>query len=530
MRVDDFQQTWTWFTDPEIALRRRIDETLPLLVVCMDFGDDSAVNTQDQIDRMVFGPAPSVVDYFQWASRGQFRFTRAGRGVYGWYRAPITQAQYTDEMGLARARGISPNSGYMSSNVRRTDTILAAMNDLARDLDFAQIDRNGDGIITPDELAVFLVWGGRSFSDASVRWTYPKQLDLGNGYILHLHVPAAYEKRFSRTPVVHGPSPLSPATFVHEIGHSVFGLTDLYPDGNPTTEAPGPFSVMDSDTALDAVLGVPSLDAWALVQLGWAEPRLVTGGPTRSTQQVQMDAVELSHEVLILPIYGRDTREYFLIENRFGEGTYNGGFFGSPSCVDVGLAIWHFDQDRRRNGSFEMRDALRLVRAQGPVPAISGNVDQTTALFDGSASSTSYYWWDRSSPRNSRTRTGEATGICVWPIPDASPTVLFRAGNPYDELERSIPPLEAELQELERELREDIPNGISLARVEFVRGEISVQSYLLQLSQIRARKFELRRNLIPGKQAEIVRVRNQIIESTKPIFPDPAHEIPRRHE
>ncbi len=103
----------------------------------------------------------------------------------------------------------------------------------------------------------------------------------------------------------------------------------------------------------------------------------------------------------------------------------------------------------------------------------------------------------------------------MWAIPLAAPAVSFRVGNPFDELAVRIPALEAELRELEMELR-GIPDMMRWEQQEFASGRLPRGAYLESVAQLREREEELERTLIPAKLTEISAERARIIASTAP--------------
>lgn len=428
----DFQKRFATTTPPT---RVRINETLPLVAILVEFSDQPRQFQRAQIQQMLFGPAPSVVDYFSWVSDGKFRFVQAGAGTLGWFTAPRTQAAYT-----AMQNGTS---------VRRTDSILVARQALAG-LNLTDIDRNDDKIITANELTIVLIWAspGAPDNSASVRSPQPRKLNLGNGFSLDMPLLAIYEPRIGMFPG----GVLSPATVAHEIAHVAFGLGDQYPTGRPTdttTEALCGLSLMSSDQALNSSAGVPILDAWALLQLGWLN---ATVAPESTCFQLR--AVEHHHAAIIVPIYGRGTTEYFIVENRFPQGTYNAGFAPGATGIDKGIAVWHIDETLKNNNIIDHRRAIRLLRATGPVPAITcAAANQGRALFDSSDPPTAYPLTNSSSPRNTRRRDGSPTGIEISSIPSPRIDSRIFIRNPYQAITTKVAVLLAELRPLEEQVR-----------------------------------------------------------------------------
>jgi hypothetical protein len=77
------------------------------------------------------------------------------------------------------------------------------------------------------------------------------------------------------------------------------------------------------------------------LKLGWLRPRLVC----RSGRH-ELHGIESAREVWILLHPARGTREYFIVENRSGAGSYD------AVLPDKGLGVWHVIEDPALYGSF----------------------------------------------------------------------------------------------------------------------------------------------------------------------------------
>lgn len=427
--VSDFRKVFP--TTP--PTRARVNEKLPLFAILMDFPDQPHKLTRQEIHQMLFASEKSVTDYFDWVSGGKFVFEQAGPGTVGWHTAPKTQNDYS-------------NNIENGTNVRRADSIRVANEDFS-ELDLAGLDENGDKVITANELAVVLIWAGNTENSASVRASEPQEIDIGRGYSINMPLLAIYENRIG----TFAGGGLSPATVAHEISHVAFGLGDEYEGkpGNTTTESLCGFSLMANETTLNNRDGVPILDAWSLFQLGWIDARLATEATC-----FQLGAVEHDHDAIVVPIYGKGVEEYFIVENRFPAGTYNGGFASGSAGVDQGIAVWHIDETIKNDGIINHRRAIRLMRATGPVPAITCQVNQQpVSLFDASDPATGYALSDSSNPRNTKTRDGSSTGIEISSIPQQGATVTVYIRNPYNSIASKIATIEAEMAPLKDRLK-----------------------------------------------------------------------------
>jgi hypothetical protein len=80
----------------------------------------------------------------------------------------------------------------------------------------------------------------------------------------------------------------------------------------------------------------PHLDGFHKLQLGWVTPRIITG-PGDFTL---FDVAEQLREVFILPRYGTDAREYFLLETRYSTDDASDAKY-DYGIGDNGLAVYH---------------------------------------------------------------------------------------------------------------------------------------------------------------------------------------------
>ena len=430
--ANDFRKVF--IADPDT--RVRTFELMPAIVILARFSDRRATLSSSKIRDVFFGHDPSVAGYFRAASRSsftlvaaEFRRTRhaVNPGVFGWYDLGMTRDQFDS----------------LSAQKRRAVTIQAAAKDMEKRLDYESLDRNKDDVIDQSELSVTLVWAGCDRNAEAVRRTDPARLPIGNGFKLDQFVAANYEGALTINESCENKN-ISPNRMVHALGHTLFGLGDQYPGTTPgQTEGLCSHSVMSSDWALVENDGVPHLDPWALLQLGWSKARVATGGNDGKTCY-QLTAVEHSGQVLIVPIFGRGTQEYFLVENRFPAGSYQAGYKPGAQGVDRGLAIWHIDESivnnpnrppdpLGRKSTINHRQAIRLLRAAGPVPggACSGVRDRN-ALFDITEPQHGYAVTDNSTPRNSRTRDNKKTGIQIMPVSEPGREMMVKVQNPYD--------------------------------------------------------------------------------------------------
>ena len=107
----------------------------------------AAAPDKSVLDRVVFGAAPSVADYYDKQSNGKVKIVNAG--ILGWYAADYPPEHYWTDDAL-----IHQPDGYLTGAAERT---AEAVNKAEPDFDFKKYDANGDGILSSDELSVIVV-------------------------------------------------------------------------------------------------------------------------------------------------------------------------------------------------------------------------------------------------------------------------------------------------------------------------------------------------------------------------------------
>jgi hypothetical protein len=92
---------------------------------------------------------------------------------------------------------------------------------------------------------------------------------------------------------------------------------------------------------MDATYNGAHLCPFLRLKLGWLRPRLIC-----RSGHYELRAIESAREVWVLLHPSRGTREYFIVENRFKDGSYD------AALPDRGLGVWHVIEDPTLYGSF----------------------------------------------------------------------------------------------------------------------------------------------------------------------------------
>jgi M6 family metalloprotease-like protein len=262
-----------------------------------------------------FGGFPSVADYFSKGSFGNLQLT------------PAAESDTKDD-GAVNDGVVVVNlpSDFFSKSpsieAQVRDALKAAADDPGVDL--SVFDRDRDGRIAQDELVAHFFFGGREFRDCAVaRPTAPgPKLDGKN--VDGLLMP------------IEGTDTTNLMTEIHETGHVVFDMPDLYDfvdsfDIAGATCGPGDESLFRTG-------------AFQAMHLGWTVPTVVVEDGFYEVDR----ADRAPGESFILYDPAQGIERFYIVENRVREnGTYDQG------AGDSGLVIWRFndaDYDRWLKG------------------------------------------------------------------------------------------------------------------------------------------------------------------------------------
>jgi M6 family metalloprotease-like protein len=302
------------------------------------------------LDRIVYGVAPSVGDYYKTESDNRVSIVNAG--ILGWYSADKDPEHYWSDDPL-----IHGNDGF---NTGAAERVAEAVKKADADFNFKKYDANGDGKLTADELAVFVV----------IPQSGDPVDDIANVYSAEnpAQTPMVVDGvTLSTVGELYIGNPLGESHEFGAIAHcfakQIFGLPDI---------SVGSFSLM-SDPHTDL-----QIDPYTRTQLGWLTPTVVP--KVQELTYVKLTSVESSHMVLRVdrdqPNGPAPGSEYFLIENR------EHGFYDN-SLPDTGVAVWDI------NGS-----TINLVRLDTTAP-----LNDERALWHKTSNMSEYtarelYWAD----------------------------------------------------------------------------------------------------------------------------------------
>lgn len=302
--------------------------TMRIVVLLVDFSDNpstgGAVGNLDTtfFDTLLFKENPtqprSMTDFYLENSYGNFRLTG---DVYGWFRMPLTYAQYVgSNNGL---QGVEPNARTMAH-----DAVAAA----DPTVNFSLYDNDLDGYVD----AVFVIHAGIGAEETPGHAIWSHQWTLSQYYQTNDN---ARVRNYLTGPEEEYVVPSKIGVFCHEFGH-ILGLPDLYDVATDSASSGvGSWSLMGSGSWNGGGRIPARFDAWCMNYLDsvygvFGKTITVT---SNLTNVVIGSAVHDSVRYrLIMP--GNNGREYFLIDNRQQEG-FDRGLSGS------GLMILHCDDN-----------------------------------------------------------------------------------------------------------------------------------------------------------------------------------------
>lgn len=308
----------------------------PVLTILFDGlrpAPDNETPTKEAVEAAMFGGHGTVEDYFLVTSGG--RFTISNAGFLGWYTADKPASHYWD----GHVDCDDPASdGFVGGHAERW---AEAITKADADFDFAPWDRDGDGVLQPDELTIQIVtvqdkpWGKNNGMDVYCN---------GASFIVDGVRIQGNAEWFTDNPAADMP------TSPHELAHQILNVDDLYsfeekPDPQIRTDTePGRLSLM-GNVCWDAMCEVTAwMDPMNRIALGWARPKEAT-----ESGWYQLKDVRSSEDVLVLPRRETDGHhEYFLLETRLSESDDPGY---DEKIFAGGIAVWQIVEDSALNAN-----------------------------------------------------------------------------------------------------------------------------------------------------------------------------------
>src|SRR5262245_32981567 len=274
------------------------------------------------VDSKIFGATSSVRDYYLQVSGNQFTIERAG--VLGWFDASRPPDYWWGPLDT----NDSDHDGWVNPHVQKW---AEAVRDADPQFNYKAFDTNPlDGALRTDELGILLVIpqnGPFGSNRDAVGREFPNPMPLVVDNATISTIAEAYIG-----------APLNLGVVAHELGHLLSNLPDLY-FALPTTGMwagipfDNPFAAGDY-CLMDATYNNAHFNPFLKLKLGWLRPHLILRSGSYTLPSIERD-----RQVWILLHPQRGTREYFIVENRFPDNTYD------MNLPDRGLGVWHIIED-----------------------------------------------------------------------------------------------------------------------------------------------------------------------------------------
>ena len=390
----------------------------PLLVILADIMNikkPNASHNVDYFDKMLFGPRPSLSNYYSEVSYGKFTYSRAD--ILGWHKIYVTMRWVFNHP---------------------SEFLVKAVKTVDKDFDFAIYDTNHDGVVTNEELTLIVVISGVAYYQWN--WWAEDEITTNDDVLVELH----YSILDEWCPI---------GVFAHELGHDI-GLPDLY-DYDFDSNGVGQYGLMSN-----GLFGYIHPTAWDKIQLGWIIPTVITTSGTYT-----LNDAETHPEALILCDLQHSALEYFLVENRYKGTSYDsiiGGEWHLPwpytpwhldDLSDEGILIYHIDDNQSIRwwegelyanvNDIEEHKAVDVECSDSPSSHFLNaddldsmkNMGDETDLWD----STTYDFDDFSTPCNATWYDETPSGFAIRDISAIGPTMTMKISINYENQPPNIP-------------------------------------------------------------------------------------------
>ena len=308
----------TWLRPIENIRQHNLDEDARMIVILVDFSDKVSHVQGSSFDSLLFGSYTGTLrNFYHEVSYGNLTLVTVNfPSALGWRRAPQTYAYYCN--------GNNGFGSYPQNAQKLTEDAVALVDPV---VDFSQYDNDGDGYV--DALFVVHSGPGAEFTGSSNDiWSHQWEMNTPqnvDGVIASIY---SMEPEYWQT---YGD--MTCGVYAHEMGHSVFGLPDLY-DYGYDSRGLGRWSLMAGGSWNGTLGNSPSHpDVWSRLHMGFVTPTNVVYDRINAS----IPAIENNPVCYRLWTNGQTGSEYFLIENRQQTG-YDATQRGN------GLLIYHVDE------------------------------------------------------------------------------------------------------------------------------------------------------------------------------------------
>jgi M6 family metalloprotease-like protein len=397
---------------PFYSLKPVIGKRKVLVILWDPHRPEHPAPAKSAVENLIFGPNPSVRDYFLENSGGRFMIEKAG--VLGWYDADKPADHYWNHPAACCEDGfLGGHTEKWAESVRKADN----------EFNFKSYDTNNDNYLSAAELGIVIV--------------IPQNTPFGTkNYALGRQCPEQEHLivdgvRVNIIAEIYIGSPPHLGVVAHELAHVILVAGDMY-FWFFQPYAAGAYSVMD-----DAPPAPPHLDPFHKLRLGWIPPKVVNMDGCYKIRDI-----ETHNEAYILCDRAQGNKEYYIVENRWPATSYD------STLPDVGLGVWHIMEDPAVFGALPApagsppaewakvqphdwaRRGIRMIR-----PVYGPPFNDALALWEGSDPVTGYDLLPVDPDPNHvelRWIEGSPTKFAIKNFPVASPQmkVYIDASNP----------------------------------------------------------------------------------------------------
>ena len=367
---------------------RPVDQ--PAIVIIADFQDNVGTRPQSEYEEMLFSlgtyPTESMTEYFLENSYGNLNITGT---VTVWLRMPQTYAYYVNgQYGFGSCPRCARRLSY--------DAVMAA----DPFIDYSQFDGDNDGYVD----ALFVVHAGPGAEvtgNPNDIWSHASRTSPGP-----ILVDGVYAWNYAMEP-----EDGAIGVFGHEMGHSVFGLPDLY-DGDYSSRGLGMWSMMAGGSWGGGGTRPVHFDAWCKSAMGFVSPVVVTD----HIVDAPLPAVEWTPTLYRLWTGGAMGQQYFMVENRQQMG-FDGAIPGE------GILVFHVDETMPNN---QTDDHYKVDLEQADGERDLNNNQNSGDAGDPFPGITNNPLFDRITNPNSRDYLNNNTQVAVW---NMTPSDSFMTAN-----------------------------------------------------------------------------------------------------
>ncbi|UCC83253.1 MAG: M6 family metalloprotease domain-containing protein [Gemmatimonadota bacterium] len=275
----------------------------------------------------VAAPPYSVTTYYDELSNG---LLTVGGDIVNWVTMDSPSTWYEGSN-----NGLDPGTDHTGDFI---EALLVAAD---ANIDFSQYDGDGDGVV--DLVAILHPLQDGACQGSSHIWAHRWVYRAWKGTRFQTNdwggSDWVYVDDYVIQSAVGGPNTgcdpsqnMAVGTMVHELGHGILGLPDLYDTGQ-SSQGIGHWGLMGSGN-YNTPASPAHLSAWSKDQVGWITVQAVT--PGSDTTRHVLNPVFSSDAALRIDLPG--TTEHFLLENRQALGS-DVGLHGE------GLLVWHVAPD-----------------------------------------------------------------------------------------------------------------------------------------------------------------------------------------